>query len=310
MNPIDYYTVTGMRDVDPMPHIPGVEFAGIVEEVGKEVTRVSPGDRVVVYPRIFDGTCDLCMAEHEHLCRNGGIIGVNSNGGFAERAVVRESNVFRLPDSVPWDLAASLPVAGLTAFHALMEARVLPGDVVVIVGASGNTDQFTLQLAKLIGARVLAVTTKKWPAWLGAEEVATIEESYEVLTKMTGGKLADVVIDSLGTATLQTSLKLLDKRGRLIVYGALTGENITISVPDLYMREVQIIGATGGTRRDFLRLIDLAARGLLKVKIWRKLSLGEAREALKLVFSREGREDPADGLSLYILVALPRQERT
>lgn len=154
MNPIDYYTVTGMRDVDPMPHIPGVEFAGIVEEVGKEVTRVSPGDRVVVYPRIFDGTCDLCMAEHEHLCRNGGIIGVNSNGGFAERAVVRESNVFRLPDSVPWDLAASLPVAGLTAFHALMEARVLPGDVVVIVGASGNTDQFTLQLAKLIGARV------------------------------------------------------------------------------------------------------------------------------------------------------------
>lgn len=156
----------------------------------------------------------------------------------------------------------------------------------------------------------MAVTTKKWPAWLGAEEVATIEESYEVLTKMTGGKLADVVIDSLGTATLQTSLKLLDKRGRLIVYGALTGENITISVPDLYMREVQIIGATGGTRRDFLRLIDLAARGLLKVKIWRKLSLGEAREALKLVFSREGREDPADGLSLYILVALPRQERT
>lgn len=86
MNPIDYYTVTGMRDVDPMPHIPGVEFAGIVEEVGKEVTRVSPGDRVVVYPRIFDGTCDLCMAEHEHLCRNGGIIGVNSNGGFAKRA--------------------------------------------------------------------------------------------------------------------------------------------------------------------------------------------------------------------------------
>ena len=287
VNPVDYYTVSGLRSVSPMPHIPGVEVAGVVEEVGREVRKVSPGDRVVVYPRVFDGTCDLCVSGNEHLCRNGGIYGVVTNGGFAELAVAPEQNVFKLPDGVGWDLAASLPVAGLTAFHALMEAGVSPGDVVVIVGASGNTGQFALQIAKLMGARVLAVTTKKWPAELGADEVATIEESYNALVKMTGGKLADVVIDSLGTATLPISMKLLDRRGRLVIYGALTGESVTISVPELYSREITVIGTTGGTRREFSRLIDLAARGLLKVRVWRKLPISEAREALKLVFSRE-----------------------
>jgi NADPH:quinone reductase-like Zn-dependent oxidoreductase len=287
VNPVDYFVVSGMRTVEPMPHIPGAEFAGVVEEVGPDVKSVRPGDRVVVYPRVFCGRCDMCVSGSEHLCRVGGIVGAVTNGGFAEKALVSESNVFKIPDSVSWDIAASLPVAALTPYHALREAGVSPGDVVVIVGASGNTGQFALQLAKMMGARVLAVSSKKWPLELGADEVAPVEQSYEVLRKMTGGRLADVVVDAVGTPTLPTSLKLLDSRGRLIIFGALRGSSLSLSATDLYSRELRIVGTTGGTRGEFMRLIDMASRGLLKVKVWRRHRLTEAREALKLLFSRE-----------------------
>jgi NADPH:quinone reductase-like Zn-dependent oxidoreductase len=288
VNPVDYYTVTGMRNVSPMPHIPGVEVAGEVVKVGQGVQGVEPGDRVVIYPRLFDGTCDLCLAGHEHLCRNGGLYGVSSNGGWAEYAIARAANVFRLPDSVDWDLAASIPVAALTSFHALLEAGVVPGDTVVVIGASGNTGQFAVQLAKLMGARVLAVTSKGWLKELGADEVAPLEQSLEALKRMTGGnRLADVVIDSIGKRTITTSLRLLDRRGKLVTFGALTGEAGLESISNIYSRELRVIGTTGGTRREMARLLELASRGLLKVRVWKRLKLSEAREALGLLFSRE-----------------------
>lgn len=287
VNPIDYYTVSGMRSVSPMPHIPGVEVAGEVVKVGSDVKGVQPGDRVVVYPRVFDGTCDLCLAGLEHLCRNGGIWGVITNGGWAELAVAKASNVFRVPDTVSWELAASLTVSALTPYHALLQANVSPGDVVVVVGASGNTGQFAVQLAKLMGARVLAVTSKEWVKDLGADEVAPPSQSLEALKRMTGGKLADVVVDSVGRSTLSTSLRLLDRRGRLVTFGALTGEPQAASIVDIYTRELRVIGSTGGTRWELRRLIELASRGLLRVRVWRRLGLGEARQALGLLFSRD-----------------------
>ncbi len=287
VNPVDYYTVSGSRSVSPMPHIPGVEVAGEVTDVGDGVKGLKPGDRVIVYPRVFDGTCDLCIAGHEHLCRNGGVWGVVTNGGWAELALASASNVVRLPEGVDWDLAASLPVSALTPFHALLEAGLTPGDVVVVVGASGNTGQFAVQLAKLMGARVLAVTSKEWLREFGADEVAPLSQSSEALSRMTGGRLADLVIDSIGRSTLSTSLRLLDRRGKLVTFGALTGEAQPASIVDIYSRELRIIGTTGGTRRELNRLVDLAARGLLKVKVWKRLDISEARDGLGLLFSKE-----------------------
>mgnify|MGYP001770693046 CR=1 FL=1 len=287
VNPVDYFVVTGARKVSPMPHIPGAEVAGIVEEVGDGVSGLRKGDRVIVYPRIFCGACDLCVSGHEHLCRNGGIFGMVSNGGFAEKVVVSEANLMKVPDNVDWDLAASLPVAALTSFHALLEAGVSPGDVVVVVGASGNTGAFAVQLAKLMGARVYAVSSKSWLTEYGADGVFSVEQSYDQLVKATGGRLADLVIDSVGSPTIPVSLKLLDKRGKLVFFGALRGDSVTLSLMDLYNREIKVIGTTGGTRAELRRLIDIASRGLLKVRVWRRLRIHEAREALRLLFSRE-----------------------
>jgi D-arabinose 1-dehydrogenase-like Zn-dependent alcohol dehydrogenase len=133
VNPIDHFTVanamgvkpsvSSAAGVKPIPHIPGAEVTGIIENVGKNVTALKDGDNVVLYNRLFDGTCDMCLNEYEMLCRNGGIIGVNTNGGFADYIAASEKNVFKIPDSVQFDVVASLATTTLTPYHALKEGN-------------------------------------------------------------------------------------------------------------------------------------------------------------------------------------------
>lgn len=108
VNPIDYLTVSNMPGIKPIPHIPGAELAGIIEKVGDHVATLKEGDKVVVYNSIFDGTCDMCLSGNEMLCRNAGIVGVITNGGFTDYISAPEKNVFKLPDNAQWDVAASL----------------------------------------------------------------------------------------------------------------------------------------------------------------------------------------------------------
>ena len=95
VNPIDHITVSGIREIKPLPHIPGAETSGVVEEYGRHVKSLKKGDRVIVYNVVFDGMCDMCMSGDEMLCRNGGVIGVVTNGGFAEYIAVPEKSARR-----------------------------------------------------------------------------------------------------------------------------------------------------------------------------------------------------------------------
>ena len=146
INPIDYFVVSGKHGIKsgspleakPLPHIPGAEISGIVERVGNHVKRLNEGDRVVVYSRLFDGTCEFCLNSSEMLCKNGGLIGVVSNGGFAEYIAVPEKNVFKIPNDMDWDIAASLSVTALTPFHALKESSLKINESLLVFGASGK----------------------------------------------------------------------------------------------------------------------------------------------------------------------------
>ena len=100
VNPIDHLGITGARETKPLPHIPGDEIAGEVEKTGIHVTSLKEGDRVVVYGRVFDGTCDMCLKGYEMLCTSGGIIGIATNGGFAEYIAIPEKNVFKIPNNI------------------------------------------------------------------------------------------------------------------------------------------------------------------------------------------------------------------
>jgi len=285
VNPIDYFTVTGIRSVKPVPHIPGAEFAGIVEKVGSCVSTVKPGDRVIVYNRVFDGTCDMCISGYEMMCRNGGIMGVITNGGFAQYVSVPEKNLIKISDEIIWEMAASLPVSALTSYHAIKESNIKPNDVVVVFGASGNTGMFAVQLAKMMGATVIAVSRKSWLKDLGADYVTDYFSLVNLVEKVTNGKMADVIINALGAEIWDYGLQILGRRGKIVVFGALTGSEVKIPMSNIYNMHASIIGTTGGTKKELYELVNICHK--CKVKIWKKFKLEEGKDALESLFSKE-----------------------
>jgi NADPH:quinone reductase-like Zn-dependent oxidoreductase len=294
INPIDYFAVSGKHGIKsgspleakPLPHIPGAEISGIVERVGNHVKRLNEGDRVVIYSRLFDGTCDFCLNSSEMLCKTGGLIGVVSNGGFAEYIAVPEKNVFKIPNDMDWDIAASLSVTALTPFHALKEASLKINESLLVFGASGNTGMLAVQFGKKMGAKVIAVTSKNWIKEFGADHIiTTYDKVIEEVKEFTQGNMAAVVLNTLGADTWDKSLDAVGINGRWITFGVLTGAEVTLNLQSLYTKQIKLIGTTGGSRKQFKEIIDNSKE--LKIKVWKKFKLEEAKEALQALFEKE-----------------------
>jgi len=284
VNPVDYYTVERLK-ANPIPHIPGVEFSGEVAKVGDHVKSLSVGDRVTIYGKIFDGTCDMCMTGYEAVCRNGGRIGVDANGGWAEYIAVEEKYVFKLPNEYTWEMGSSLTVAALTAYHALKEAELRPSQTLVIFGASGNTGMFLVQLGKKFGAKVIAVSRKSWLREYGADFVVDYNEVEEKVKEITNAKMADVVVNSLGEQLWDKSFSVVGIRGKLVTFGTLLGGNVKVDLSQLYSKHISILGVNRGNRKDFVELLDICKD--CKVKTWKIFKLEEGKQALKELFSKE-----------------------
>jgi NADPH:quinone reductase-like Zn-dependent oxidoreductase len=287
LNPIDNVVVSGsIPSVRPIPHIPGAEVSGIVDEIGSEVSRLKKGDRVVIHNKVFDGICDMCLSGLDMICRNGGLISVITNGGFAEYIVVPQRNVFKIPDDMDWDLAASLPVTVLTPFHALNEARMKINEFLLVFGATGNTGMIATQLGKRMGARVIAVSKEEWVRDFGADYIIhEYDRIVEQVREITSGKMADVVLNSLGVKTWDSSFESTGINGRLVSFGGLTGADVKLNIQSLYSRQIKLIGSTGGTRKELRDLIDNHDK--LQLKKWKRFDLDNVQEALHALFSKE-----------------------
>ena len=158
--------------VRPLPHIPGCEISGTIEGLGKHVKGdLHEGDRIIVHSRVFDGTCDMCLTAL--IC-------------YVERVVIvvrllmvdllkillsPQRNVLKVPNNINWDIAASLPVTTLTAFHALKEALLQFNEYLLAFGASGNTGMMAIQFGKRMGAKVIAVSKDEWVKDFGADYI-------------------------------------------------------------------------------------------------------------------------------------------
>jgi NADPH:quinone reductase-like Zn-dependent oxidoreductase len=287
VNPIDYLTVSNIPGIKPFPHIPGVEVAGIIEKVGNHVTDLKEGDKVVVYNGIFDGTCDMCLNGYEMCCRNAGILGVITNGGFADYLSASEKNVFKIPDNVQWDVAASLATTTKTPYHALREASLKLNEILVIFGASGNTGMMAVQFGKKMGAKVIAVSKDNWiKTDFGADYIISdYDKVVEQVKDITQGKMADVVLNSLGTNTWDNSFSCVGLNGRWVTFGGLTGAEVKLNVQSLYRKQIKLIGSNGSTRKEFYDVIDMSKE--LKVRVWKRFKLEDAKEALQALFAKE-----------------------
>ena len=292
VNPIDNFVVSGaLPKIHPLPHVPGAESAGIIEEIGSHVNNnnFKKGDRVIVHNKVFDGTCDMCLNGLDMICRNGGLIGAITNGGFAQYIAVPERNVFKIPDDIDWDLAASLPVTSLTPYHALKEASLKTNEFLVVFGASGNTGMIAVQLGKKMGAKVVAVSKDNWiKTDFGADYIISdYDKVVENVKNITQGKMADVVVNSLGINTWDSSFASVGINGRWVAFGGLTGADVKLNVQALYSKQIKLIGSTGGTRKELHDLIDISSSNQLKVRVWKKFNLEETKEALQSLFAKE-----------------------
>ena len=290
INPIDHIVASGsLPKVDPVPHIPGAESSGIIEELGSHVnnSQLKKGDRVVVHNKVFDGTCDMCLDGLDMICRNGGLIGAITNGGFAEYISVPERNVFKIPDDLDWDIAASLPVTSLTPYHALNEASLRINEYLLVFGASGNTGMIAVQLGKKMGAKVIAVSKDNWiKSEFGADYIISdYDKVAENVKEITQGKMADVVLNSLGVGTWDSSFASVGVNGRWVAFGGLTGADVKLNVQSLYSKQIKLIGSTGGTRKEMQELIDISPK--LRVRVWKKFDLENVKEALQALFAKE-----------------------
>ncbi len=276
LNPVDINTIKGKTNykLNPYPHIPGAEFVGTISDPGKS-TKFKRGDRVIIFPRIFDGTCDRCIEGREEICRNGGIIGVTSNGGFAEYFSTDEDHLIKIPDDMCFEDAVSLPVGGLTSYHALKLANLKKDESILVVGASGNTGVYGVMIAKYLGAKVFYISRKEWLKDLGAQEW--------------NGQRVDVILNSLGSQFWNKYIEYMDTGGRLVTFGTFTGIEGKLNIAYLYTGERSIIGSTGGTRKEMKELIEIVHKNKMKSKIWKIYNLEDYENAIEEYDKKDGR---------------------
>lgn len=273
LNPLDYNVIYGrvVYGLNPMPHIPGSEIFGIVDEEAKNFKK---GDRVILYNRIFDETCTNCISGREYLCDSGGIYGVVTNGGFREILFSDPKYLFKVPETISDYVAASLPIGGLTSYHALKMAEAKAGETMLVFGASGNTGIFLTQLGHLMGLEVIAVSSKDKNQIYGADQVYKMEEMSENIK-------ADIIFNSLGGEIFKESFKYVKTGSRIVTFGVLNGRNTEIDIASVYTKELKIIGSTGGSRMELEELIRIVSKNSFKVNVEATYNFREYKKAFQ-----------------------------
>lgn len=286
MNHLDLWVRRGIPIETTMPHIGGSDVAGIVAEVGQGVDPARVGERVVLNPSLWCGRCRECARGEEPLCVRYRILGEHTDGGFAEFVAAPALNAYVIPDEMAFEDAAALPISYQTAWRALVaRARLQPGEDVLVLGASGGTAGAAVQIARLMGARVFAVTS-------GAENVARVralgahvvydraeEDFSRAVFRDTAKRGVDVVVENVGEPTWKGSLRALAPGGRLVTYGATAGHRAETDLRVLFWRQLQIIGTTMASRGEFEAMLRVALRGELRPVVDTVLPLDRAREA-------------------------------
>ena len=287
LNHLDLWVRRGIPGLElELPHIGGSDVAGVIEETGPDVQGWSVGDRVAVNPSLWCGECDFCARGEESLCRSYRIIGEHVRGGTAEKLRVPVSNLFPIPDSLSFEQAAAAPLVYQTAWRALTSrAGLAAGETLLVTGGSGGVSTAAIQIGLHLGARVIVLTSgarnvEKCGA-LGAHHVIDRLETglAEEVRRLTDGAGVDVVLDSVGEALWSDCLRCLGPNGRLVVYGATTGPGVKLNLAHVFWKQLQVIGSTMASRREFEEVMGLVAGGSLQPMVHQVLPLEQIRAA-------------------------------
>lgn len=275
----------------------GHEISGVVEELGEGASQVNTGDRVVSLLTSACGHCDRCLSGREHRCRNGEGIGHGRHGGFAEYVVLSQHSLVALPETLDLTRASLLACPAGVALEGLTSVGVSAGETVVVVGAGGGLGVHSVQLAKAIGCRTIAVTSTSGKATVlyrhGADEVIESPPAgsgldfWEVIVALTQDEGADVVVDTVGTPTIRSSIRSLGQYGRLVLLGEVGGDgDLRGLIPEIVFRDARLVGSSGVSRATVERVVALAAEGRVSPALQQVLALEQAEQAAKMLADR------------------------
>jgi NADPH:quinone reductase-like Zn-dependent oxidoreductase len=284
LNHLDLWQRRGLDRVRiPLPHISGSDVAGeVVETRGSDV---AAGTRVLLQPGLSCGRCSMCARGRDNLCPDYQVLGYVSDGGYAEFISIPIANLVPIPDHVDYVDAAAFPLTFLTAWHMLVtRAGIQSGDTVLVLAAGSGVGQAAVQIARLRGARVFATAGPEkleQARALGADEVFDhYAEDFAKRTRaLTGGRGADIVIEHVGEATWERSVRALARGGRLVTCGATSGHHGAVDLRHLFARQLSLLGSYMGRKAELLEAAPPFFAGKLRPIVDEVMPLADARRA-------------------------------
>jgi len=276
------------------PRILGADVAGVVEAVGPGVAGVQPGAEVILHPGVSCGHCERCLGGTDNLCAQYRLLGQGRDGGMAELVSVPAANAFAKPANLTFEEAASVPLVFTTALHMILtRARLEYGETVLVNAAGSGVGVAAIQVAKLHGARVIASAGSDpklaKATELGADETInyTTHDLAEEARRLTGGRGVDMVVENVGAAIMEKSIKALARNGRVVTCGATAGNDATFNVTRFFLAQQTIYGSFMGTKAEMLRYVPCFADGRLRPVVDAVFPLAQAPEAVARLLHRE-----------------------
>ncbi len=292
LNHLDIWVRRGWPGLKlPMPHWCGADIAGEIAALGEGVTGWEIGQRVVVDPGVSTTEDEYTRRGEDSVSPGYVIFGEQIRGGQAEYIAVPASNLMAMPDGWDFPEAAAPLLVSLTAWRMLIHrARLRAGESVLIIGAGGGVNSMAIQIAKLAGATVYALTSSEEKMEraraLGADVVLNYREDPDwpkTIYKLTDRRGVDVVVDNVGRATLMQSMRVVARGGRIVIVGNTSGPDAQIDIRFIFGKQISLIGSTMGSHQDFRDVMNLIWAGKLKPVVDRVMPLSEGKRAFELM---------------------------
>ena len=298
INRLDLFTRAGVRGTRldlKQPHILGGDSAGDVVSIGSEVTEVKVGDRVVLNPRSVCGKCKYCLDLKDELCTNTEMLGSTTNGSYAEYVKVKSSSAIKIPASLSYEEAASLPTVFLPGWAILIRRAALkPTETVLVLSASSGVGTAAIQIAKrLVGAKVISTTSTDEKArlalQLGSDEVINYkkEDIRERVKELTANQGVDVVVDHVGADFWPAASASLALGGRYGICGVTTGYRAELQMGMMFLKLQTVFGVFMGRQTDLKKIVSAVADGVIRGVIHQVLPLEEVATGHEIMEGRD-----------------------
>lgn len=274
------------------PHILGGDITGIIAKTGSDVKNFTEGDQVVSWSIVSEADDDWARKGKAGQSPAWQYFGMHRNGSYAEFAAVPESSLVKLPDNVSFEEAACLPVAGLTAYHAVKTVGdVHKDDSFFIWGGTSGLGIIAIQIAQNIGAEVFATAgfdnKIDFLRQMGVKNIfnhrAAEQNIDDEVLKLTGNKGIDVILDYVGPEAFPKNFKMVKKGGKILFCGILTGREAMVSLHQTYLRHISLMGLYLGEKNELESLVKMVSEGTVKPHIGAKLDLKDAAEGHKMM---------------------------